>query len=316
MSHIKRGVFAVSLSFIIMAFGIFMLPCAEAFNQPDYQNRAITNFLDAALKPGMILQSYFYHYNSDDLRVETDEAPGAFDLSVNVSMNQFAYISEAKWGIAHPGFEVIVPFVNGMVTMPDGSYGTDSGLADIFAAFMYQSDPIELEVGSTKMPFFWRFVAGAYFPTGDYEGENLFNVGANIFTLHAYISQTIFFTPKWSFSSRWMYFIHTKNKDFGPNDDDMKIGDLFNVHFSSAYEIFTGIRLGVLGHYWVQTTSDQLNGKNIGGREYLLAVGPGIFLNKVINKMNFFLESHVGFDTLAQNRPKGNTYAIRGGIMF
>lgn len=298
---------------------------AAAFYQPDYQNRVVTNFLDGALPPMAVLHAVFYNYDSSDLRIGSQKAPGEFDLSVNVNLNQFIYISEKKWGWAHPGFEVIVPYVDGDFTDPAGNSDSDSGMADIFAAFMWQSDPTKLSLGNTEFPFFWRIVAGIWMPAGEYEHDKLFNVGCNIFTFHTYFANTIFLTPKWTLSSRWQYYLHTENDEFGPGKDDLKPGQLFNLNFSTAYEIIPGVRLGLLGHYWYQVTDDELNGRDFkgdlangipGGKERLFAWGPGLFLSKPIKEKNLFFEAHASFDSYAKNRPQGTTILVRAGLMF
>ena len=263
-----------------------------------------------------MFQVYCYNYHSSDLRVGSSEAPGRFNLSVNVDLNQFAYISKKKWGWAHPGFEIIVPLVSGELRNAEGIESDSSGLGDIWTGFIWQSDPTQITLGNTALPFFWRIVAGAFLPVGEYDHEEAFNPGCNFATFHVYYSNTIFLAPKWSLSSRFMYFHHTENTEYGPDKDDLTVGQLFNIHFSSAYEIFKGTRIGLMGHFWDQITHDELNGRDLSGKERLFAWGPGLMINKDVGKSSFFVETHALFDTVVENRPKGVTFQIRGGIIF
>ncbi|MBN2468155.1 MAG: transporter [Deltaproteobacteria bacterium] len=309
----RKLLFAISAA-VVVNFGI-MISSAAAFYQLEYQNRCNTNFLDSYIKPGFIFQTFFYNFKSVDMRLRGKEAPGDFKLSVNVSLNQLLYISKLRVLGGYLGGEVIVPFINGHLAT-DAGRSDDQGVGDTLVAVLLQSDEKKLRLGSYTLPFYWRLMGGAFVPIGDYDHDKDFNVGCNLTTFHTYLSSTIFLSPKWAASWRIMYNIHTKNSEYGPAKDDLKPGQLFNVHFSSCYAVKEGVRVGVLGHYWRQTTDDKLNGRHLRGRELALAVGPGIFLNRVIDKNNVFLEGHALFDTTIRNRPQGTTLQVRGGIMF
>ena len=60
----------------------------------------------------------------------------------------------------------------------------------------------------------------------------------------------------------------------------------------------------------------KLEAQNLRGRELALAIGPGIFINSAFNKVKFFMECHALFDVKVRNRPEGNNYQIRLGILF
>ena len=301
-------------------------PSAEAFFQPDYQNRCTTNFLDAYVPQGLIIQQFFYNYDANGLRIRDHRASGKFKFNANVSLTQFVYISNIKLLGGCLGGEVILPYVSGHIRTPAVS-DTDSGIGDTFFATFIQSDKKLLTLPGRAIPVYWRLLAGAFLPTGKYDHEKAFNPGCNLTTFHTYCAVTAFPAPRWSTSFRFMYFAHTANKQYGSEKDNLRPGQLFNVNCSTSYELLPGIRLGLMGHVWKQTTDDKLNGRHIngnilaggdamGGRELLLAFGPGIFMNRAFGSSQIFMGSHILHDTVVRNRVKGNTIQIRAGFIF
>jgi hypothetical protein len=301
-------------------------PSAEAFFQPDYQNRCTTNFLDAYVPQGLVFQQFFYNYNANGLRIRDHRDSGKFKFKANVSLTQLVYISDIKLPGGFLGGEVILPYVSGHIRTPAVS-DTGSGIGDTFVATFIQSDKKLMTLPGRTIPVYWRLLAGAFFPTGKYDHEKAFNPGCHLTTFHTYYAITAFPTPDWSASFRFMYFAHTANKQFGSERDDLRPGQLFNVNCSTSYELLPGIRLGLMGHVWKQTTDDKLNGRHINGnilaggddmkgRELLVACGPGVFINRPFGSSQIFMESHILHDTVVRNRIKGNTFQIRAGIIF
>ena len=303
--------FLVAIVYLVVA----QAPLAQAFYQPDYQNRANTNFLDAYVpKQGLLLQTYLYHYRSHDLR-GGKSITDKFDLSVNVTMLQACYISTRRVLGGFAGGEMILPFAHGHVETDRGR-DSDSGAGDMFVGGFIQSDEKRLNIRDCTFPFYWRIAAGTFLPTGSYDHERLFNVGSNLFTYHLYNSWTVFLQPSWTVSWRFMYNVHSKNDEFGPQKDDLRPGQLFNVHFSSAYHLWKGVRAGMVGHYWLQTTDDKINGNRVRGREKALALGPGILASRTMGNSCITLFLHALFDAHTKNRSKGTTYQVRVAVGF
>ena len=94
-----------------------------------------------------------------------------------------------------------------------------------------------MRLGNLEMPFYWRLLAGAAFPTGDYDHDKDFNAGYNLTTYITYYSFTAFMTRRWSTSGRFMYYFHSKNSEFGPEKMNLRVSQLFNFHFATCYEI-------------------------------------------------------------------------------
>ena len=292
--------------FLIPIYNAFFTETALALFQPEYQNRGLTSFLDAYASPGPFFQFYFSNFQSNELRLGSKEAPGRFKLSANTALYQFGYLSEKKILGGHLGVEIILPLINGHMTA-FGTRDKDHGVGDIFAAGIFQSDKKTLCLGSYLIPFYFRCVVGAASPSGNYDHDKIFNVGYNLYTFQSYCASTFFLTPKWELSSRFMYNLHTTNTDYGPDQDNLKPGQLFNMNFSTSYQVRESIRLGVTGYYWRQTTDDKLNGHNLRGRELAIGVGPGIVLDRIIAKRKVILLFHSLFDTSVKNRPKGTS---------
>ena len=309
-----KKVFLLALLLIAIC-NTFLTESALALFQPEYQNRGLTTFLDAYVPPGSYFQVYFLNFKSNELRLGSKEAPGRFKLSVNTALYQFAYVSEKKVLGGHWGGEIIIPLTNGHMTA-FGTRNKDHGAGDIFAAGFFQSDKKTLCLGNYQIPFYFRLLAGVFSPSGDYDHNKIFNVVNNLYTFHLYCASTFFLTPKWELSSRLMYNFHTTNTDYGPDQDNLRPGQLFNINFATSYQVREGIRLGVAGYYWRQTTDDKLNGDNLRGRELAVGVGPGIVLDRVIAKKKVLLICHSLFDTAVKNRPEGTTLQARLIIVF
>ena len=309
-----KKVFLVVL-FLMPLYNLFFTKTALALFQPEYQNRGLTTFLDGYAPPGSYFQVYFLNFKSNELRLGSKEAPGRFKLSVNTTLFQFAYVSEKKSLGGHWGGEIIMPLTNGHMTA-FGTRDKDHGLGDIFVAGFFQSDKKTLCLGTYQIPSYFRLLAGVFSPSGDYDHDKIFNVGSNLYTFHLYCSSTFFLTPKWELSSRLNYNFHTTNTEYGPDQDNVRPGQLFNMNFGTSYQVRENIRLGVAGYYWRQATDDKLNGHNLRGRELAFGVGPGIIFDRIIVKKNFFLMCQSLFDTSAKNRPKGTTLEARLIILF
>lgn len=312
--HLLKKVFFLAISLIALSIVIPAETTLASF-QPEYQNRGVTSFLDGYAGPGYAFQVYFTNFKSNELRLGSKEAPGRFKLSVNSALFQFAYISKKKVLGAYLGGEVIMPVVNGHVTL-NGHRDKDQGLGDTFIAGFLQTDKKTLRLGNYQIPSYFRFLAGTFLPWGDYDHDKTFTAGNNLYTIHFYCASTFFLTPKLSLSSRLMYSFHTTNTDFGPDKDNLRPGQLFNMNFATSYQVRENIRLGATGYYWRQTTDDNLNGHNIRGRELALGFGPGIIIDKVIAEKKFLLMCHSLFDTSVKNRPKGTTLQARLIFLF
>jgi len=324
--HTRTNNFSASVShrlfsgavFIGMAFFLLLGTASSvpAFYQPEYQNRGITNFLDACVpKSGFMYQFFLNNFKSVDMRVRSHNAPGKFKLSVNITLQSLAYRSEKKFLGGYLGGELMIPYVNGYVTT-DAGRSSDHGLGDIVAGGFIQSDFCHLKLGDYSFPFYWRVWTGLVLPTGDYDHDEAFNAGSNLTTFHSYFSSTIFLTEKWCASTRMNYNFHTKNDAYGPNRDDLKPGQLFTAIISTCYEVLPGVRLGTHGVIWRQTTDDKMNGHNLRGRETALSFGPGIVLSGNINGAQANLLLHGLFDTHVRNRPEGNLFQARLVVFF
>ena len=200
----------------------------------------------------------------------------------------------------------IIPLINGHITA-FGTRDKDHGVGDIFAAGIFQSDKKTLCLGSYLIPFYFRFVAGAASPSGNYDHDKIFNVGYNLYTFQFYCASTFFLTPKWELITRFMYNLHTTNTDYGPDQDNLKPGQLFNMNFSTSYQVRESIRLGVTGYYWRQTTDDKLNGHNLGEGNWPLVLVQELSWIGLLQKERSYLLLHSLFDTSVKNRPKGTT---------
>jgi anthranilate 1,2-dioxygenase (deaminating, decarboxylating) large subunit len=240
------------------------------------------------------------------------------DLDVWISVTQFIYQSDqevflnGKWGL-----NVIIPTVH-----IDLDYSVDSnlfgfpednsgGIGDLLIGPIIQWDPV---MGPNGPIFMHRFEFQMLFPTGKYDNNKELNPGSNFFSFNPYWAATYFITPQWTTSIRLHYLWNAENNDpnrqYG-NANDTQAGQAVHANFTTAYQFFPNLRLGINGYYLKQITSNEVDGNDVpggGGKERVLGIGPGAVYNFSKENHIFF---NLYFESNAENRPEGSRFNLR-----
>ena len=165
-----------------------------------------------------------------------------------------------------------------------------------------------------KVPFWQRIDLQMVAPTGEYHRDQLTNPGANAFSFDPYYGFTTFLTKKIDLSMRLHYLWSANNNNpqyaYGPEARTIQNGQAFHMNYAVSYGLTPTLRAGIDGYFLKQTTSDELNGKNIhGGREMTHAIGPGLVWR--YQRFYAFLNSY--FETHTENRQQGSLVFLRLG---
>ncbi len=276
------------------------------YDQPSV-NLGFTSFVDGAPPsgPGFYFQEYVQFYTADKL----ENAPFPDEnINVMVSMNQLVYQSDqkciagAKWGM-----NLMLPFVTIDSDIPQAP-ANGTGFGDLLVGPFLQWDPI---MGKNGPLFMQRVELSVILPTGKYSSNNALNPSANFLSFNPYWAGTLFITPKLTLSTRLHYLWNAKNTD--PNDPraqhKTQAGQAIHANFAASYEVIPKkLRLGINGYALKQTTSTEIDGQDIPGKEQVFAIGPGALFSLSKDTHLFF---NAYKETGAQHRPEGERFTLR-----
>jgi hypothetical protein len=256
----------------------------------------IENFYAGVLPPpGYYLQNYWLFYKADEFQGGPPN-PKAF---VFAEVVRFIYSSKIKILGAYWGTHIVVPLVytslysqtGGKVIADDQRFGFGNTAFDPFI------------LGWHFGAFHLTSAFEVQFP-GSYNPNNPASPSRNYFTFEPIVAFA--WLPKWGLgiNVKMMYDFPTRNNDplkITGARDYYHSGQAFHFDYCVDYAVLPKLRLGVAGYYYVQTTGDVVDGRDIGfhGREF--ALGPAIkydyghFSFCVINE----------FEMAAINRPEG-----------
>lgn len=308
------------ISFLIGLLLVFTVPVSSgAYDLPPI-NLGFTSFMDGAPPsgPGLYYTQYVQYWSSDEFLDDQGNnifpATAGEDLDAIISLSQFIYQSDtelmlgAKWGL-----DVILPYVSLDLSYANpGPFPEDngSGFGDLLIGPYLQWDPI---MGEKGPKFMHRLEFQCIFPTGEYQWNKELNPGSNFFSFNPYWAATVFFTPRFTLSTRIHYLWNDENED--PNRgfagaNMTQAGQAVHLNFASSYELLPRqLRIGINGYYLKQTTDTEMDGNEIPNRrEQVFAIGPGL-LYSINQDAHFFF--NMFFEDSAENRPSGTRLNVR-----
>lgn len=149
-----------------------------------------------------------------------------------------------------------------------------------------------------------------FIPTGSYDIHRTVNTGLNYWALDPQFGLT-YFDPRtgWDFSGAIGYTFNFENPD--TNYDS---GDVFHFDFAIGKLYKNGVKPGIVGYAWVQTTADSGEGAIFGPfRSRVFGIGPAIQWRTGKNSNLMFRYFH---EFGAENHLEGEQFALAFRIQF
>jgi len=241
--------------------------------------------------PGFYYLNYFSWYRADALRDnDGNKVPMDFKLDAVANASRFIYSSKRNILGGNLVLHTIIPVVNLHVSA-GGAGQSKTGLGDIFAGAVVAWHTKNLH---------WMVGMDVVMPTGSYDVNDMVNPGRNYWSYNPVAGVTYLSDGGWEASGKFMYFINTVN-----NANDYRSGEEFSMDYLLGKH-FGNLKIGVNGHYLIQTTNDVMKNPPAnfdGNRGGVLSVGPAF----QYHYKNMFLNLKYTFDTNVKNRPDGQT---------
>ncbi|WP_426139071.1 SphA family protein [Pseudomonas sp. DWP3-1-2] len=323
MSLTKSLPACLALCVVTLAVNAADGPPPPSVSQPSGINLGGTSFFDGfAGPPGLSHLTYLKFSTARSIRDNGGKDSSSFDnpkINVITLINQLSYYSpDTIGGGAHLGWSLLVPIVS-----LDGDFGDNgaklqdngTGLGDITVGPQIQFDPI---VNAQGRPVFVQRVAfDVILPTGKYDKHKDLNPGSNFSSLNPYWAATWMPAPRWEVSWRLQYLYNFKNDDpasssaqqfNGQAVRDTQAGQSVWSNFTTSYEVFPNVSMGINGYYFRQVSDDAVNGSRLkDSREKVLGIGPGLFW-KISEGQGFWLNTYK--ETGVENRSQTD-YAVQ-----
>lgn len=275
-----------------------------------YPNGAENWLAGAAPPPGTHFLSYSGHYSASLHDGNGDKVPGA-SLSAWFNAFRLVHISEMRVMGGNYGVHMVVPIVHQRIRLADA--GSITGLGDITVS----PGSLAWHLGN------WHWVAALdiRMPTGPYEPGNPHkSIGTRYWSIEPVFAVTWLSEKGWEISSKLMYNIKSRNKEFrratsGPKMDYAS-GDEFHIDFLIGKR-FGLWGAGLSGYYLKQTTDDRLDGQTIsptlgpwssGRRGEVLAIGPSAIYSSPSGTIFIAQWQH---EMYAKNRFQGHAAWLR-----
>ncbi len=240
----KKGILAIVCTCLLMpAVGL-------AANMRDY----------IPAPPDTLLSLLYYHHiNGDELNVNGNKAADV-DLSQNLFLLREVYYTKIGDIVADPQF--ILPFGGGSLEM-NGIKEDSDGIGDLIllCTFWVVNNPAtKTYVGIT--PYF-------YLPTGEYDDNQTFNMGANRFAFQGEVG----FVKGWEvqpghnlyFEVAPSLFVYGDNDDY-QGDSELSQDPVFALESHLSYDLTKSLAVG-LSYFGQWGDESEIDGIKANGTE-------------------------------------------------
>ncbi len=270
-----------------------------------YPDGAQSFFCGMLPPPGSHFRQTVFYYVADHFHSADEPIDADFNAFVNVF--SYVYSSGSKlWG-GNWGGRVCLPLAYvhvGGREHPLSFSAHDFGVANTFIS------PLMLgyDLGDFHLtPTF------SILPPGTWDPNNYASPSQNYWTFQPALG--VAWMPKSGYAINLvlMYDLTTTNHDpLPPAKTSYKSGEAFHFDYTVDYAIRPNFRVGFAGFYYVQTSSDFMDGQNIGFRGRQFAIGPAVEYEH--DSFSFSYSANFEMDTA--NRPHGVRNWLHIGYSF
>ena len=250
-----------------------------------YANGAEDFVVGALPPPGTYLLNYLTLIQKDRLVDNSgNSAPVEFEADVVAEIPRLIWVSPYRVFGASWGMHLFLPFYSANVEVGTSSANPkslvdseDAGLGDIIFS--------PLILGWHFGPNFHIISAlDVYAPTGDYDSDRAATqiLSRNLWTFEPVFAVT-YLWKGFDFSAKLMYDFNTKNDKYDPDGAgpvakmDLSPGQEFHVDWALGYATHNGLRGGLVGYNYWQTTDDKINGTTVRNQKSRVGgLGAGI----------------------------------------
>jgi hypothetical protein len=159
----------------------------------------------------------------------------------------------------------------------------------------------------------WNVSGTVWAPLGSYDKTRLVNTGRNAWAVSPQFGVT-YLDPKsgWEFSGAAIYVVNFTN-----TDTNYKSGDLAHFDFAVGKMLTPQFKLGAVGYYVQQITSDSGAGAILGPRRLrVVGVGPGATYTFDVNGTPVTLVAKYYREFDAQNTTQGDAGSLSARVKF
>lgn len=316
VSSTKRALACV----MVVGSGLAVGSCAYASTyEPTGINLGGTSFMDGFGRndPGYTLIELYQYKDINKISDHGGNQKVIFNdpkADTQILTSLLSYTSPYRLFGGALGFEALVPLVHLKASEKDDSmvpFDSDTGtrFGDLTFGPYLQMDPV---IRDGRPVFTQRFALTAIAPTGAYNDKRAATVGSGFWSFNPYWAMTYLPTPKIEMSTRLHYLYNaTNNKPNAPAPgiEDFKAGDAVWANFTTSYEFWDNVRVGINGYYFKQLSEDKENGHRLSDTlTTSFSIGPGATW-KVDQKNILFVNAYT--PVTAKNTISGFSLGLR-----
>ncbi len=259
-------------------------------------------------EPGLQIANGLY---TQIANVDTAVLQGAVDVGIDVVvvLNFFGMSYTVKNTVLGGTytFGAVIPFGYASIEAEATGFGNGASIRDNsvnIADALFVPLQLNWSVGN----FHFKFAEGIIAPTGDYDVDDLVNLGRNYWAFDT-IAALTWLNPEIGLDISIAPGILLNT----PNDDtDYKTGSEFHVDFTVNQFFAKNFAIGIRGYYYRQLSGDSGTGARLGDfKGESLGIGPGFLWQPEAVGGKLSIVAKVMFDVTATNRLK-STYGTLG----
>jgi hypothetical protein len=256
------------------------------------------NFMVGAVPPpGVYAMVYANHYSADQM----NDASGR-DLGIpGFKVKATAFAPRLVWVPGHKfmGGDLVTHLIAPLVDVKVSALGASqskSGLGDM---------TVGVGLGYHHSPQLHSAVAlDLILPTGDYDKNNLANIGRNYASIEPVYVLTYVDPKGFNGDLRIGYLVNRRNKD-----TNYASGDELHLDYAAGWGLGNGWTMGVGGYLRQQTGLDEKDGVKLpNSKTSGMAIGPNL---KYDSGKGWFVTAKWQFETKVKNGTEGNALWLK-----